>query len=300
MQNHRPTLFLTWLFVSLGILVSNRPIQSAEPASVFSKDNLVAWCIVPFDAKKRTPVERAEMLRRLGLTKVAYDWRNEHVESFEDEIIAYQKNDLEFFAFWDVHESMFELFKKYKIAPQVWKMLPQPKGKSQTERVESVAKRFLPLVKRTKELGCKLGIYNHGGWTGEPENMVAVIQWLRANTEAEHVGIVYNFHHGHEHIERFANLFSKMQPYLLCVNINGMNDQAKPKILELGQGKHERSMLKMVKDSGYEGPIGILDHRSELDAEAVLKGNLQGLMKILIEADDTSALSTFVELKPLR
>ena len=26
--------------------------------SIFSQDNLVAWCIVPFDAKKRGPEER--------------------------------------------------------------------------------------------------------------------------------------------------------------------------------------------------------------------------------------------------
>jgi len=28
-------------------------------AGVFSRDNLVAWCIVPFDAKQRGPAERA-------------------------------------------------------------------------------------------------------------------------------------------------------------------------------------------------------------------------------------------------
>ena len=34
-------------------------------AGIFSRDNLVAWCIVPFDASKRGPKERAEMLERL-------------------------------------------------------------------------------------------------------------------------------------------------------------------------------------------------------------------------------------------
>ena len=28
--------------------------------SPFARDNLAAWCIVPFDAAKRTPAERAE------------------------------------------------------------------------------------------------------------------------------------------------------------------------------------------------------------------------------------------------
>ena len=41
--------------------------------ALFAKDNLVAWCIVPFDAAGRGPEARAQMLSRLGVTKVAYD-----------------------------------------------------------------------------------------------------------------------------------------------------------------------------------------------------------------------------------
>ena len=42
--------------------------------------------IVPYDASKRGPIERAKMLKRLESTKVAYEWRKEHVSSFEEEI----------------------------------------------------------------------------------------------------------------------------------------------------------------------------------------------------------------------
>ena len=38
-------------------------------------EKLVAWCIVPFDSQNRSPAERAEMLQRIGLKRVAYDWR---------------------------------------------------------------------------------------------------------------------------------------------------------------------------------------------------------------------------------
>ena len=31
-----------------------------------------------------------------------------------------------------------------------------------------------------------------------------------------------------------------MQPYLLCLNLNGMNDNAQPKILPVGSGQHDR------------------------------------------------------------
>ncbi len=41
-------------------------------------DNLVAWCIVPFDAEERSPEQRALMLDELGFKKMAWDWRMEH------------------------------------------------------------------------------------------------------------------------------------------------------------------------------------------------------------------------------
>jgi len=83
--------------------------------------NLVPWAIVPYDASKRTPLERAKMLKRLGFTKVAYDWRKEHVSSFEEEILAYKQQGLEYFAFWSWHPDMAPLIKKHKIHPQIWK-----------------------------------------------------------------------------------------------------------------------------------------------------------------------------------
>ena len=51
----------------------------AADTALLKRDNLMAWCIVPFDAKKRGPEERAAMLKELGLSRLAYDWRDEHV-----------------------------------------------------------------------------------------------------------------------------------------------------------------------------------------------------------------------------
>src|SRR4051812_20241643 len=57
------------------------PARAQEPGreGLFGRDNLVAWCIVPYDGKKRGPEERAAMLDRLGFRRFAYDWRAEHV-----------------------------------------------------------------------------------------------------------------------------------------------------------------------------------------------------------------------------
>ena len=59
-------------------------------ADNFAKDKLVAWCVVPVDAKQRGPAERAAMLKQLGLKRVAYDWRTQHVKEFEEEILQYK------------------------------------------------------------------------------------------------------------------------------------------------------------------------------------------------------------------
>jgi hypothetical protein len=268
--------------------------KAAAPAnSVFAKDNLVAWCIVPFDAKQRGPQERAEMLARLGIKRVAYDWRQKHVPTFEEEILQYKKHGLEYTAFWGWHPTMAALIEKHGIRPQIWVMIPGAGGTTQEEKVERAGKALLPTVERTRKLGCKLALYNHGGWGGEPHNLVAVARWLRETANADHVGIVYNLHHGHGHIHDFAAVLAVMKPYLLCLNLNGMNDNAQPKILPIGSGRHERAMMEAIRDSGYRGPIGILDHRGDTDAEHSLRQNLDGMKKVLQQIGDAAALQTY-------
>ncbi len=246
----------------------------------FNRENLVPWCIVPFDASKRSPEERAKMLVRLGLKRSAYDWRSQHVPEFEKEILQYKKHGIEFFAFWGGHEKAFELFQKHKIHPQIWKTLVSPKSGTQEEKIRSAKEAMIPLAKRTTEIRCKLGLYNHGGWGGEPENLVAVCKALRAEGH-DHVGVVYNWHHGHGRIEEWKQDLDLMLPYLHCLNLNGMNTGARPKILELSKGEHEQKMLKVVLESEYNGPVGILDHQNELDAEKSLQANLVGLDSLL-------------------
>lgn len=261
-------------------------LSAAEPTELFRQDNLVAWCIVPFDAKQRTPAQRAEMLDRLGIKHVAYDWRAKHVPEFEDEILQYKKHGLNYFAFWSWHEAMEPLIRKHNIQPQIWLMMKNSTLESQSERVADAAAGLLPMVRKAADMNLKVGIYNHGGWAGEPANMVAVCEYLQGEHDANNVGIVYNFHHGHEHMADFEALFKRMQPWLLCVNINGMADakdvaSGRNKILPVGDGQHEVDMLKVVAASGYTGPIGILDHRNDIDAEESLRQNLQGLRNVV-------------------
>ena len=232
----RTTLCVLVLAIVAGIW-GGRAIRAAEPlpeGGVFAKPNLVAWCIVPFDTAHRGPQQRAEMLQKLGIRKFAYDWRPQHVPSFEEEIVQIKKHGIEYFAFWDFHPEIVPLLGKHHVTPQFWVVVPSPPGTNENEKVEAAAKQLRPLVEKTRALGCKIGLYNHGGWGGEPASMVAVAKRLRQDGANGHVGIVYNFHHGHGHIADFAEVLTAMQPYLLCINLNGMNDNARPLILPIG------------------------------------------------------------------
>lgn len=274
--------------VLLGLFVAS-PANGETPRNL-QREQLVPWCIVPFDAKQRTPAERAEMLKELGLTRCAYDWRQQHVPTFETEILEYRKRGIEFFAFWGVHDEAFRLFEKYDLHPQIWQMVAGVQGNTDDEKLAWTVKTLTPLAERTAAMGCKLGLYNHGGWAGEPANMVAVCKRMR-ELGHKHVGIVYNFHHGHDHVPDWANSLAAMKPYLLCLNLNGMNPKAEPKILGIGKGKYEKEMIAEVIRSGYDGPIGILNHREQLDAREGLLENIDGLARLLKELDESSATS---------
>jgi sugar phosphate isomerase/epimerase len=269
------------------------PSRETSVRSVFSRDNLVAWCIVPFDAKRRGPEERARMLWRLGFSRFAYDWRAEHVPMFDEEIRALKKYGIRLQAFWfpgDVRNPqsriILGLLKRHNIQTQLWVSMgggsPARTEKEQKGKVESAASRIRPIAEEAAKIGCTIGLYNHGGWFGEPENQIAIIEKLKM----PNVGIVYNFHHGHSHLDRFPGLLRQMLPYLLALNLNGMvkdGDKVGKKILPIGQGDRDLFLLRLIRDSGYRGPIGILGHRTDEDAEVTLKKNLDGLERLLEE-----------------
>lgn len=256
-------------------------------AKLLERSNLVAWCIVPFDAKKRNSEERAEMLRRLDISRIAYDWRDEHIPTFDEELEAYKKYGIELHAFWmpigtktplaEAHwPVVLDLLKRHRLSPELWVMLndgllaevPPP------ERASLAADLIAPAAEAAEAIGSKIALYNHGSWFGEPENQIAIIQTLEKRN-IRNVGIVYNFHHGHDHAHDFGALARRMVPYLTTVNVSGIRVGG-PKILPFGSGDREAAMLGDLVRAGYRGPIGVLGHREELDAEDALLRNLQG------------------------
>jgi sugar phosphate isomerase/epimerase len=276
-------------FAAIAAVLFATPLfAQSPPADIFERGNLVAWCIVPFDAKKRGPEERAQMLVRLGLRRLAYDYRAEHVPAWDAELDALKRHGIELTAWWfpgslnEEAKQALELFRRHGVKPQLWITgggAPAKDAADQAARIEAEAQRVRSIAEAAAPLGCAVALYNHGGWFGEPENQVAIIERLRRDG-ITNVGIVYNFHHGHQDIARFAELWRKMQPHLLAVNLNGMvrdGDAAGRKILPIGSGTEDVEMLRVIRASGWRGPVGIIDHRPETDSEETLRENLEGL-----------------------
>jgi sugar phosphate isomerase/epimerase len=264
-------------------------VSPAQPADPFAADNLVAWCIVPFDKANRGPTERAELLAKLGFKRFAYDWRAQHLPTFDAEVQELKKRNIELSAVWfpanlgPDAQALLGVIRKHGIKTQLWVTMGDPPGADRQAKVESVAKVIRPIAEEAAKIGCTVGLYNHGGWFGEPENQIAVIDHLKLSN----VGIVYNLHHGHDHLDRFPKLLALMKPHLYALNLNGMvtaGDKVGKKILVLGQGDHDLIILKTIRDSGYRGPIGILGHTND-DAEARLRDNLDGLTWLKAKLD---------------
>src|SRR5438093_1717624 len=187
-------------------------VEAEAGGSLFAKDNLFAWCIVPFDAKKRGPEERAAMLERLGLRGLAYDYRAEHIPTFDAEMEALQRHHIRLIAWWfptevkDEARLNLDVLKRHQLKAQLWVMgggEPTKSAEGQRRRVEAEAARIRPIAEAGAKLGCTVGLYNHGGWFGEPTNQIQIIQRLKQQS-IRNVGIVYNLHHGHDHIDDFA------------------------------------------------------------------------------------------------
>lgn len=270
---------------------------TVRTSGLFGRENLVAWCVVPFDAKKRGPEARAEMLTRHGIYQLAYDWREEHIAQFNEEMDTLKRWGIGLKAFWfpgaldDTAKKILDVLKRHEVHTELWVSMHggeiECSAEEHAQRVQSHVEALRPIVEAAADIGCKVGLYNHGGWFGEPENQLEILHAL----DADNVGLVYNLHHGHGHLDRFPQLLQEMKPYLYCLNLNGMTkgaDLAGDKILPQGNGELDLELLRTIRDSGYTGPIGVLGHTMD-DAEETLADNLDGLDWLVAQLDGKDA-----------
>jgi sugar phosphate isomerase/epimerase len=268
--------------------------RETENSNLWSHDNLFAWCVVPFDAKKRGPEARAAMLERLGFKQFAYDWRSKNIPTFDAEIVALQRHNIHLLAWWFPLEAdnptaklILEVFKRHNVHPQLWVMLPRvgmpktPEG--QERRVIQDADQIKALVELAAPYRCRIELYNHNGWFGIEKNQLAIINRLK-QIGVTRVGMVYNFSHAHDALHddtvNFPSLWRKIEPYVVAVNITGIGPRGQE--VYPSQGDHDLEMMRTIQQSGWRGPVGLIAEKGG-DAEVTLKKYLLGLDWIAAE-----------------
>jgi len=147
----------------------------------------------------------------------------------------------------------------------------------QRQRVRHEADRIHQLVRLAVPYGTKIELYNHNGWYGLVENELAILARLQELGDTD-VGIVYNLSHAHDDdhddTANFPALWARMQPHVVAVNITGMGpiDQ----IIYPSQGRHELNMMRIIEQSGWKGPVGLIAEKGG-DARVTLGNYMKGL-----------------------
>ncbi|WP_066224743.1 sugar phosphate isomerase/epimerase family protein [Formosa haliotis] len=282
------SLILILLFFSA---CKNSKQEKITNNHVFQKRNLIPWAIVGFDNKERNPKERIDMIKRLGFSGYGYGHRVKHIPSMQQEWELAQSENINIDAVWiylnldkdqpdtlrDQNEAVLKNLKLVGLKTQIWVAFDAKhfENLSDDEALADAVKMVSYLSERASKLGCKIALYNHGGWAGNSENQIKIIKAL----PNENIGIVFNFHHAHQDLDHYTEHIKMMLPYLWCVNLNGMKKDG-PKIMTIGDGDLEKDMIQQLLDIGYKGPFGILGHVSDTDPEVILQDNVAGLWRL--------------------
>jgi len=281
--------------------------EQSRNAQTFAKSNLHVWAYEEYDAIDRTPEERAQVLVDLGIMKAGYICRNaKRVSEFEAYLNAYREAGIELVAVWTpIHteapleeaqvKEFFEVVDRYGLSIQWWLTLEQDfDAMPEADRVDDALARLRPLVERANRSNCRLVLYGHGPnrWFTQAENEIELVERLKSEMPTAELGIVYNFHQSHAQMDRLESVLPHLQPHLVALNLNGMRSDL-TKIERIGQGDREREMIKIIANSGWQGPTGIIAHDRNEDAAVVLQENLDGLKTILEELGHQEVAATY-------
>ncbi len=276
-------------------------------AGTFVKSNLHVWAYEEYDAVDRSPAERAQVLVDLGISKAGYICRNERrVSEFEAYVKAYRDAGIELVGVWTpIHtdapleevqvREFLEVVDRYGLRIQWWLTLEQNfDALPEADRIDDALARLRPLVSEANRRGCRLVLYGHGvnRWFTQAENQIEIVERLQAELPSAELGIIYNFHQSHAQMDRLRAVMPRLQPHLVALNLNGMRSDL-VKIERIGKGDREREMIRVIGDSGWQGPTGIIAHDRNADAAVVFQENMDGLKSILDELGYHDAAGTY-------
>lgn len=278
------TLSLTSLLFVLVFLYS----CTEKVDHPFKVEEVSPWCILGFDSEERTPTQRIEMLKEMGFTKYGFNKGKGDLTTMKEEFKLAKENNIEISSIFlwlnpkrdsigklsPSNQLLLDNLKEVDYKPTIWISFSEHffKELSQQESMNLSIKMIKFIRLQAEEIGCKIALYNHHGWFGNPHNQVEILEKLDDSS----ISMVYNFHHAHQDVDEFPIIAKKIIPYLSYVNLNGVKKDG-PQILPIGKGDYEIEMINQLIDNGYNGPWGILGHIKTEDVQKVLERNIQGL-----------------------
>lgn len=236
----------------------------------FKVEELSPWCILGFDVLDRTPEQRMEMLKEMGFTKYGFNKGKGDLTTMKKEFQLAKENNIEITSIFlwlnadrdsigklsSANQELLNNLKEVAYKPTIWVSF----SNNFFEELDQEASILLSIeminfIKlKADELGCKLALYNHHGWFGNPHHQVEILE--RSNQDS--ITMVYNFHHAQKYVDEFPEIVKKITPHLSFVNLNGVKKEG-PQILTIGQGDHEFDMIKQLQAAGYNGLWGFWD-----------------------------------------
>lgn len=210
--------------------------------SIWDRENLVAWSVGPYDARKRDPEERAAMLQRLGFKRYAYYWVPPYIPSFEAEITAMKQRGVVLQGWWAPFEpddplldTILPLLAKHEAQPHLWVIPPLPDFAELAEQSGgALPANFttLPPAERVRFYPVAAGLMQEmekRNWPKTPEEH-------RARVKAE--------------AARVAALAAKAKPFGVTVDLYSH-------IQWLGVPENQVEVIELLKSQGVEN-VGIV------------------------------------------
>ena len=279
-------IFLRYLLILL--LASLIYTCGVKDNQLIKIEEVSPWCIIGFDSLDRSPEARIAMLEELGLRKYGFNrGKGEFDEMIKEFNLAGERGiEITSIFLWLnakrdsigklslANQELLNNLNKVKQKPTVWISFSNNyfENINDEESIKLAVDMIESIKLTTDEIGCRIALYNHHGWFGNPINQLNILKELNHDS----ITMVFNFHHSHEYVDDYREMIKKMKPHLSYVNLNGVRKEG-PQIMDIGKGNHEYEMIKALKAEGYNGPWGILGHIKTEDVKEVLLRNIDGL-----------------------
>lgn len=254
---------LTFRSLFCLLILASAPFSMAGPAEswpFFAFDNGVGRGVWP-------ATKQAQTVKALGYGGIHYNFTNP--KDFATKIAACKAANVPiramyFYTFVDKPGAAYDPGVKEAIRmlkgsdTVVWMTLRDGKRGQQDKEAAQVVREIAGMA---AESGLKVSIYPHAGfYVATAEDAVRVVKQV----DMPNVGVTINLCHelfaGNS--ERLAEVVKTAAPYLNLVSINGASPTPGkgPKAwdtLPLGSGTFDtNAFLRLIRDSGYRGPIG--------------------------------------------